>query len=66
MSEQATYSNDPDDMDGQEGVLDRVGEPSDVDIDATDEPDIDIDDESYDDTPDDLGGTGGPDAGGAG
>jgi hypothetical protein len=69
MSEQSTYSNDPDDMDGQEGVLDRVGGdgPGDaVGTPAVGTPASSDPEQMTDVSPDDMGGTGGEDAGGAG
>jgi hypothetical protein len=79
MSEQSTYSNDPDDMDGQEGVLDRVGEGGALDTGGSEDiagdssgggavgtPASSDPDQMVDVGPDDLGGTGGENAGGAG
>ena len=67
MSEQATDSSYTTAADGPDDVLERLGDPTDIDIDAeaASAPDLDLDAEMYE-TPDDLGGTGGPDAGGAG
>lgn len=81
MSEQSTYSNDPNEQDGQEGVLDRVDDDAAGSVDVAGSEDIHADDPDpealgtpasndpnlmSDVSPDDLGGTGGPDAGGAG
>ncbi|HZG95749.1 MAG TPA: hypothetical protein VEZ46_13665 [Mycobacteriales bacterium] len=98
MSEQSTYSNDPNELDGQEGVLDRVGGGQGVgggaaaQVDDEDSQDIGLDanglsddglggdglgdavgtpassdpDQMSDVSPDEMGGTGGENAGGAG